>query len=94
MWLSRYKVQVRADDWNPQTRLEAMRLANPQFILRNWITQRAIERAEAGDEQGIRALVEVIRSPYQEHPGFTGLAGKRPDWARNAPGCSMLSCSS
>ena len=93
-WLSRYKARVQADGWDPEQRMAVMRQANPAFILRNWMTQRAIERAEAGDEQGIFGLLEVIRRPYQPHAGFTGVAGKRPDWARNAPGCSMLSCSS
>lgn len=93
-WLSRYQSRLREDAWDPALRLSTLQSANPEFILRNWMTQRAIERAEAGDEQGIHDLLRVLREPYREHPGFTGVAGKRPEWARSAPGCSMLSCSS
>lgn len=93
-WLARFKARVKEDAWAADLRLETLRLANPAFILRNWITQAAIDRAEAGDLQGIHDLLAVIKTPYEPHPGFTGAAGKRPEWARNAPGCGMLSCSS
>ena len=93
-WLDRYKARVRADVWSWSERMQTMRLANPAFILRNWIVQRAIEQAETGDYQGIHDLLDVLQRPYDTHPGYTGRAGRRPDWARNAPGCSMLSCSS
>ena len=93
-WLSRYRTRVQGDVLSVDERRETMRLANPKFVLRNWLAQQAIERAEAGDESGIHELLEVMRHPYEDQPGKEFFAGKRPDWAREKAGCSMLSCSS
>ena len=56
--------------------------------------QQAIEEAEAGDPSRISQLLNVLRNPYDEQPDMQSFAEKRPEWARNKPGCSTLSCSS
>ncbi len=91
-WLARYAARIRES--NPQQRQARMRQANPRFILRNYLVQQAIESATVGDLTLLHQLHVRLRDPYNDQPADAALYGKRPDWAKNKAGCSMLSCSS
>jgi len=93
-WLNSYWQRIRQELSHPETREAGMNSVNPKYVLRNYLAQMAIDRAEQGDFSGVTELLEVMRHPYGEQPGNERFSEKRPEWARKKAGCSMLSCSS
>lgn len=93
-WLRRYTARVRQEGAPLERRAARMNAANPKYVFRNYLAQQAIDALERGDPSMLERLMRVLRAPYEEQPGEAALALRRPEWARNRPGCSALSCSS
>jgi uncharacterized protein YdiU (UPF0061 family) len=89
--ISAYREALDKDD-NGENRKDIMKAANPRFILRNYLLHQSIEELEKGQDTLFRKLEAAMKDPY----GTTGdeFFAKRPDWAGQKAGCSMLSCSS
>jgi serine/tyrosine/threonine adenylyltransferase len=92
-WLRQWAERV-AMTGTDADRQASMRATNPKYVLRNYLAQVAIDRATGGDMSEIETLLDVLRHPYDDQPGRDDYAAKRPEWARERAGCSMLSCSS
>ena len=94
-WLNQYMKRLKKNtEISPKQRKLAMNKVNPKYVLRNYLSQQAIDKAEQGDFSEIKILQKLLESPYDEQPEFAKYANKRPIWAENKAGCSMLSCSS
>jgi uncharacterized protein YdiU (UPF0061 family) len=93
-WLASYLGRTRADGREPKARREAMHRVNPKYVLRNYVAQLVIDKAELGDYSMLNEVLELLRRPYDEQPEYEEFAARRPDWARSRVGCSQLSCSS
>ena len=93
-WLRKYVHRAIHHDVANATRVQRMNDVNPLYVPRNYLAQLAIDRVEAGDFSYLHKWLEVLRHPYREQANGRVFAQKLPEWARNRPGCSMLSCSS
>ena len=93
-WLAKYRHRLYTSGIGDPDRRLLMNATNPKFVLRNYLAQQAIDAATTGDYQMISELLDLLRRPYDEQPHQQKYFRRRPDWARNRAGCSMLSCSS
>jgi uncharacterized protein YdiU (UPF0061 family) len=77
----------------PATREQAsqrMLDSNPKYVLRNHLGELAIRAAGQKDFTPVANLLQVLQSPFDEHPAHDALAGFAPDWAAGIE----ISCSS
>ncbi len=90
-WLERYRARLRAEASDDGERQARMGRANPAYVLRNWLAERAIRKAvDEGDYTEIERLRLLLRFPYSPQPGMEEYAAPPPDWARDL----VVSCSS
>lgn len=93
-WLTLYGQRLQAEGVTQELRRQRMNQINPKYVLRNYLAQIAIDKAEEGNYTMINDLLTVLRQPYAEQPEHQHYYARRPEWARVKHGCSMLSCSS
>ena len=93
-WFTKYAERLQKETISPEDRKEKMDAVNPKYVLRNYMSQMAIDEADKGDYGLIDELFQLLKNPYAEQPKNEKWFAKRPEWARNKVGCSMLSCSS
>lgn len=89
-WLDRYIERLGRDGRADGERIAQMHGANPVYVLRNHLAEGAIRAAAQGDAGEIDTLLQLLRDPYTEQPGFEAYASAPPDWASRLE----VSCSS
>ena len=93
-WLQLYAVRLSDERISEEERCTRMNEINPKYVLRNYMAQLAIDAADKGDFKMIDDLFKLLKNPYEEQMEYENWFAKRPDWAKEKVGCSMLSCSS
>jgi len=94
VWLISYAQRSQQNSSTEKQRCTSMNSVNPKYVLRNYLAQQAIEKSEQGDHSMVNELLALLKKPYDEQPDKEHFNQKRPDWAKDKVGCSMLSCSS
>jgi uncharacterized protein YdiU (UPF0061 family) len=89
-WAVRYAERLRGEGSRDDERRQSMNRVNPKYVLRNYLAQVAIEKAQDKDFSEIDRLLSVLQDPYSEQPGMDGYAAPPPNWGKHLP----VSCSS
>ncbi|XP_029955172.1 uncharacterized protein LOC115394122 isoform X2 [Salarias fasciatus] len=89
MYLLRLSRQINDSDLDRQLRMKSV---NPRYVLRNWMAESAIRKAEANDFSEVELLHHILSSPFvtQETAEEAGYAARPPLWAQRL----KVSCSS
>jgi uncharacterized protein YdiU (UPF0061 family) len=89
-WALQYRARLRQENSNDAERREAMNRANPKYVLRNYLAQVAIEKAQNKDFSEVGKLLSILEKPFDEQPEHETYAALPPDWASELE----VSCSS
>jgi len=90
-WFKDYHKRLKIETEDPNQRRALMNEVNPKYILRNYLAEVAIRRAEDHNEYSeIDSLFSLLRTPFEEHEGYESYDSETPEWAQNLE----LSCSS
>lgn len=91
-WLDSYENRLKQERTGEETRQTLMNKTNPRYILRNWMAQKAIERANKNDFSGVQELLRVLEHPtdWDSEAERAGYASRPPEWSKSL----RVSCSS
>lgn len=89
-WTLQYRARLKREDSVDTERRKAMHAVNPKYVLRNYLAQTAIEKAQNKDFSEIGKLLSVLERPFDEQPENESYAAQPPDWAAHLE----VSCSS
>ncbi len=89
-WAAQYRSRLRQENSDDAQRRQAMHRVNPKYILRNYLAQIAIEKAQNKDFSEVANLLELLQKPFDEQPENERYARLPPDWASELE----VSCSS
>ncbi|OSN09473.1 hypothetical protein AU510_01430 [Lonsdalea britannica] len=89
-WFAAYRRRLLLEPDDEVVRQKNMQNANPTYVLRNYLAQQAIERAEQDDIEALSRLHRAISQPFNTEPDLTELSAPPPEWGKHLE----ISCSS
>jgi uncharacterized protein YdiU (UPF0061 family) len=89
-WTVQYHARLKQEQSVDAERRLAMHAVNPKYVLRNYLAQIAIEKAQNKDFSEIAKLLAILEKPFDEQPQHDKYADLPPDWASELE----VSCSS
>jgi uncharacterized protein YdiU (UPF0061 family) len=89
-WAAMYRARLLAENSVDAERRARMDRVNPKYILRNYLAQTAITRAQEGDFGEVNRLLAVLSRPFDEQPEHEASAAPPPTWGKHL----SVSCSS
>ncbi|KAM9712928.1 protein adenylyltransferase SelO-like [Menidia menidia] len=92
-WINTYLLRIsRQKSERDLDRQNRMKSVNPRYVLRNWMAESAIRKAEMNDFSEVEQLLRVLSSPFvtQDAAEEAGYAARPPRWADSL----KVSCSS
>ena len=89
-WAGQYRERLQHEGSRDEERRARMDRVNPKYILRNYLAQGAIEKAQQKDYSEIDRLLTLLQHPYAEQAGMDAYAAPPPNWGKHI----SVSCSS
>ncbi|XP_039076437.1 protein adenylyltransferase SelO-like isoform X1 [Hyaena hyaena] len=92
-WVSQYLLRLKSNKNDSDSeRRKRMTSVNPRYVLRNWMAESAVRKAERNDFSEVHLLQHVLRQPFQKHSAAerAGYSSPTPSWAKDL----RVSCSS
>lgn len=89
-WATRYRDRLKSEDSHDGERRGRMNRVNPKYVLRNYLAQTAIEKAQSKDFSEIDRLFTLLQDPFTDQSGMEAYALPPPNWGKHL----AVSCSS
>nr|XP_006115344.1 uncharacterized protein LOC102448541 isoform X2 [Pelodiscus sinensis] len=92
-WVTIYLLRLERNMGDSETkRRKRMTAINPRYVLRNWMAESAVRKAEMNDFSEVHFLQQVLQHPFQKQAAAekSGYSHRPPAWAKDL----KISCSS
>ena len=89
-WYNVWRQRVLQEERHDDERQQAMKAVNSAVILRNYIAQQVIEKAEQGDASELARVHQALSRPFDDNGEYQDLTRRPPEWSKQI----TVSCSS